>query len=83
MSFSKETRKAVYDKYNGHCAYCGCELTIPNMQIDHMESKYHAEMHGEEVNNSVENLMPSCRQCNFYKSESNLEGFRNKLNIIL
>lgn len=21
-------RKAVYEKYNGHCAYCGCEKSL-------------------------------------------------------
>lgn len=22
----KSVRKQVYQKYNGHCAYCGCEI---------------------------------------------------------
>lgn len=22
----KKIRKIVYQKYNGHCAYCGCEI---------------------------------------------------------
>ena len=31
----KKIRQIVYDKYNGHCAYCGCELEYKDMQIDH------------------------------------------------
>ena len=80
MGFSKKVRQTVYDKCHGHCAYCGCELTISDMQVDHVHSQYHAERHGEEVDNSIDNLMPACRQCNFYKKESDLEGFRRKLN---
>ena len=36
--FTKKEREEVYIKYNGHCAYCGCELDIKNMQIDHVTS---------------------------------------------
>ena len=25
---SKKTREIVYNKYNGHCAYCGCEIEM-------------------------------------------------------
>lgn len=75
----KELRQAVYDKYNGHCAYCGCEITLKEMQIDHIESKWHAELRGEETDNSIENLMPACRQCNFYKGAMVIEKFRKAL----
>jgi len=32
----KKKRQEVYDKLNGHCAYCGIELKIKDMQIDHI-----------------------------------------------
>ena len=32
----QEERKKVYEKYNGHCAYCGCEITLEVMQVDHL-----------------------------------------------
>jgi 5-methylcytosine-specific restriction endonuclease McrA len=32
-------RKLVFNKYNGHCAYCGIELTIKSMQVDHFLPK--------------------------------------------
>lgn len=38
MAFNKLVREKVYQKYNGHCAYCGCELQYKDMQVDHIES---------------------------------------------
>lgn len=83
MSFSKKVRQQVYDKYDGHCAYCGCALKMSEMQVEHVQSKFLSKIHSQEVDNSLDNLMPSCRQCNFYKNVSGLEGFRRKLNTIL
>lgn len=37
MKLSKETRIAVWEKYNKHCAYCGKEIEYKQMQIDHIE----------------------------------------------
>ena len=33
---NKSERLAVYDKTNGHCAYCGKEITLQQMQVDHV-----------------------------------------------
>ena len=70
----KKIRKQVYEKYNGHCAYCGCEIQYKDMQIDHMTPLY---WHGGEDN--IENYMPACRMCNFYKSTSTIEKFRKNI----
>ena len=35
-----KVREIVYAKYKGHCAYCGCELEMKDMQIDHIVPKY-------------------------------------------
>lgn len=77
--FSKDERLAVYNKYNGHCAYCGCKLEYKDMQVDHLHAAYVSELHGQEVDNSFENLMPSCRICNFYKSTFGIDGFRMRI----
>ncbi len=76
---SKELRQQVYDKYDGHCAYCGCEIDMKEMQVDHLESQYRAERRGEEVDNSIDNLMPACRACNFYKGTRTVKGFKRAL----
>ena len=75
----KEVRQQVYDKYNGHCAYCGCELEYKHMQVDHLDSVYRAEAGGREASNDIENLMPACRMCNFYKGTATIEELRRKL----
>lgn len=72
--FNAKERKQVYDKCNGHCAYCGCELDIKDMQIDHVKSLY-----WHDGTNEMENLLPSCRSCNHYKGTSTLEQFRANL----
>lgn len=86
-SLSPKLRKQVYEKYNGHCAYCGCKLEMKDMQVDHIKSVYvhqdfKHDMTDEEMN-SIDNLMPACRQCNLYKSTMTLEDFRNQLETTL
>lgn len=34
MAISKKTREAVYQKYAGHCAYCGRPIAYKDMQVD-------------------------------------------------
>ena len=75
-AISKKVREQVFNKYNGHCAYCGCELKYKDMQIDHINSVYRAEIHGNKVDDSLDNYMPACRSCNFYKSTYTIEQFR-------
>ena len=66
-------RLEIFEKTDGRCAYCGMELTLDNMQVDHMVSLHN---HG---NDDMGNLVPSCRECNYYKGGCNPEGFRKKL----
>ena len=70
----------MYEKCNHRCAYCGCELDYKDMQVDHVEPLHRYETAyaiGEaDFLDEIENLMPSCRQCNFYKSTFSLEDFR-------
>lgn len=79
-------RKEIYDKYNGKCAYCGCDITLERMQIDHLTPLYRNDS-DEQLNkwgkirgtNDISNLMPSCRSCNHYKSTFTLDEFREQL----
>lgn len=84
-------RQKVYDKYHGHCAYCGKEIKIGDMQVDHiipvMKSYYGTKEAAEKVRqmiadgsfNDVGNLMPSCRACNYYKSMGDIEQLRERI----
>ena len=35
----KELRDKVYQKYKGHCGYCGEKIELKNMQVDHIIPK--------------------------------------------
>ena len=69
----KIDRQKVYDKYNGHCAYCGKAIKIKDMQVDHILPKRNGGT------NDIDNLNPSCRLCNHYKRAADIETFRNGL----
>jgi 5-methylcytosine-specific restriction endonuclease McrA len=66
----KIKRKQVFEKYDGHCAYCGKEITMKEMQIDHFTPQVY------EGTDDIENLMPTCRDCNNYKYCHSIEQFR-------
>jgi 5-methylcytosine-specific restriction endonuclease McrA len=89
----KIDRKFIFDKYNGHCAYCGESIQIKDMQVDHVIPKCNFIWHirnrhklpvflthlTEDDINHPDNLMPACRVCNKWKSAHNLELFRTEL----
>ena len=66
-------RQKVYEKYDGHCAYCGKAISIKEMQVDHIIPKRNGGT------NDIANLNPSCRLCNHYKRAADIETFRNDL----
>lgn len=75
----KAKRMEVYQKFGGHCAYCGCKLEYKDMQVDHLDAVYRAEAEGREASDSIDNFNPSCRMCNFYKGTLTIEEFRKKI----
>lgn len=79
----KIDRQKVYQKYSGRCGYCGENITIKEMQIDHIIPIYrnHTPQELSEMNiirgtNDLKNLMPSCKSCNNYKKTLTVEKFR-------
>ena len=74
-------RQQVLNKFKCRCAYCGDYIDLKSMQVDHLipqrnvGSSYHKET--KEDVHSENNLMPSCRSCNNYKSGNSLEIFRD------
>jgi 5-methylcytosine-specific restriction endonuclease McrA len=80
----KEIREQVYNKCEGRCAYCGEELILGSMQVDHIRPKrnFSYGLRSEIPNYSVDdirNLNPSCRKCNNFKTAMSLEEFRLEL----
>lgn len=88
---TKSDRQIVFDKYNGRCAYCGCELS-KGWHIDHItpirrnESDNSIELRNRyrkiplvRGENSINNFNPACRQCNIWKSTYSIEQFRKEV----
>jgi len=73
---NKTNREIIYNKYNGHCGYCGKEIDYKDMQIDHIKPK---AIGGRDEN---DNYMPACRRCNHYKRTLGLEGFRQYITML-
>jgi 5-methylcytosine-specific restriction endonuclease McrA len=74
-------RKSIYDKYSGHCAYCGTKMDFKDMQVDHYHPKHKKCYFDDNDNqwkdvNNINNLMPSCRTCNHYKRGDLPENFK-------
>ncbi len=70
---SKAERQEVYQKCNGHCAYCGTEIEYKDMQVDHVKPLRIGGL------DDMDNMLPACRSCNHYKSTFDVEGFRKYL----
>ncbi len=80
---AKANRSEILAKCNGRCAYCGGEITLKSMQVDHVEpvfrnhSDAQLKWYGRDRGtDSPENLLPSCARCNRWKSTFTLEQFR-------
>jgi len=89
----KPNRQKVHEKYNGHCAYCGIVIAIKDMQVDHLipQRNYVWQLKNNfkippflmhltfsDVNH-IDNLMPTCRSCNGFKSTFDLDLFRSEV----
>ena len=78
----KERRIEVYNKYDGHCAYCGCDLEYKDMQVDHLIPLQAWDYNEAPANldpYDIKNLMPACRTCNHYKRYHDIEVFRKMI----
>ena len=89
---TKKTRLEVWKKYGCRCAYCGKPVPYEKMQVDHLWPKcldsetawvHNGKEHVRVPSDSIENLMPACRQCNHYKRASVLEEYRVLLKTLI
>lgn len=81
MSYSCETKRAIFDKNNGKCALCGNELVFElhgnreregGWEVDHSRPK---EDGGTE---HLNNLQPMCWRCNLKKSDMSMGDAKEK-----
>ncbi len=78
---TKKERELIFNKYNGKCAYCGCELK-KGFHVDHIEPIVRNWLNGtceNPENENLENYNPSCPSCNIQKNSYTLEQFRENI----
>lgn len=82
----------VYNKCNGHCAYCGEQILITEMHVDHVKPLRRKNKYDKKTkkwkrtgvvrspqNDTIDNMLPSCAPCNLWKHSMNLEKFRRSV----
>ena len=75
---SDKMRQEIFEKYEGRCAYCGKKFASrKDMRVDHV----HAVALGGA--DDINNYLPACHDCNFYKSSFCIEDFRENLSGIV
>lgn len=92
MAITKKQRREVWNKSNGFCWYCGCDLTGKGWHVDHIKPirRYNDIYINEKgVKNfntcenphldTLENMVPACRKCNLFKGVFSVEQFRNEI----
>lgn len=79
-------RETVLNKYGGKCAYCGNELNLSNLTIDHIQplmrrmSETDLWRAGRESGkNEMANYNPCCSSCNSSKSTWSIEDWRKRI----
>lgn len=93
MKLTKAQREQLRLKYDGHCAYCGCELP-ERWHADHFEPcirdlKFVDGKNGgtrlatgappKPERDVTENMMQACPPCNISKASMSLASWRNWL----
>lgn len=83
----KVDRDKIWKLFDKKCAYCGCELqtsTGKHMQIDHVKPIIRMDNACLFPNDdNLENLYPSCPQCNNYKHSMSVDMFREQIKLSL
>lgn len=87
---AKINRETVWLKCDKRCGYCGREITIKQMQIDHIVPVFRG-WKDEEIerydlkrgSGELDNLLPSCARCNKWKGTFTIEQFRKEIELQL
>lgn len=73
------TRDLIFNKHNGHCAYCGCKIKRNSFCIDHIIPLKRKSKNRTYGLNVIENYNPSCSTCNTSKNSHSIDEWREKL----
>lgn len=75
---TKKLRQQVFNKTSGKCWYCGTDITIKNFEADHIIPIYRGQESAPELH-LIDNLAPSCKPCNRFKTVFTVDQFREEL----
>jgi 5-methylcytosine-specific restriction endonuclease McrA len=92
FKIKKSDRELIYNKCNGHCAYCGKKIDITEMHVDHVKPIRRKHIYDRTSRkwiktdivkyperDTIDNMLPSCAPCNIWKKAKNLETFRKSI----
>lgn len=71
--YSADTRKLIYDKYDGRCQLCGKKLSLQEMTLDHIIPLAVGGV------DDISNLWTACESCNQAKADSLPENFFDRI----
>lgn len=79
-------RDLIFNKFGGHCAYCGCEIKRDKFHIDHLipvrRGTTDIQLKGLiRGSHEIKNYNPSCISCNSSKNEMSIEVWRKELSL--
>ena len=88
MKLTKQEREDLKEKFGGNCSYCGHKLG-DKWDADHFVplKRNWVVKNGKQVftdclnpeNDTLENMMPSCKSCNNDKSSLSIESWRGMI----
>lgn len=70
---SKAERRAIWEDAGGRCQYCGCEVRLASMEVDHVVPY----ICGGKDERS--NMVCACHACNNYKHTYGVNGMRDQI----
>lgn len=70
---TKKQREILFNRTNGQCGYCACELP-KRWHVDHI-----VPIASDAGTHDLSNMIASCPQCNNFKNTFLLEQFRHEL----
>lgn len=72
MKREKTTRERLWEETSGHCVYCGHPVSLEQMEVDHIVPR---SLGGD---NSFDNKVCACPQCNAAKGNLLVEDYLEK-----
>lgn len=84
MGYTNEQIRAIYDRYDGCCAYCGKRLSIKNYGQAGAHGAWHVDHRRSRANGGSDhgnNLAAACISCNLDKGPRNAKTYQRTVQV--